>query len=184
MSMIYMQSGSFGKAIAVFTRIKGMEDSTKTVKPTATIYSGRPVSLHAAADADQGSIEDITAEVIVYGLAKFQKNSYIDEVVDDFGFYGSKKGTVILSGVVEVTHNVFSDPYTGVETTVKTYDDAQSYAPMTPLYVELTDTTKIGQITSVTTSANNGTFLGYALALDTTNKVLQILLAKPSVAGL
>jgi hypothetical protein len=134
-------------------------------------------------DADQFSVEDITAEVIVYGLAKFQKNSYVDEVVDDFGFYGSKKGTVIVSGIVEVTHNVFTDSV-GTETTVKTYDDAQAYAPMAPLYVELTDTTKIGQITSVTTSANNGTFLGYVLGIDTTNKVLQILLAKPSVAGL
>jgi hypothetical protein len=177
--MIYMQSGSFGKTIGVFVRMKGIEDSTKTVTTTATIYAGRPVTLHAAVDANQGNVEDITSEVMVYGLAKFQKNSYVDEVVDDFGFYGSRKGTVILSGIVEVTHNVFTDNV-GTETTVKTYDDAQTYAPMQPLYVELTDTAKIGQITNVTTTANNATFLGYCLASDATNKVLQILLAKPS----
>jgi hypothetical protein len=184
MGMIYMQTGSFGKAIAVFNRMKGMEDSTKLVKSDAVIYSGRPVTLYRTPGADLGKIVPVTEEASrVYGLAKFQKNSYVDEVVDDYGFYGSKKGTVIVTGIVEVTHNVFTDP-AGVETTVKTYDDAQTYLPMQGLFVELTDVIKIGQITNQAAAANNETFLGFCLAIDTTNKILQILLSKPSEAGL
>jgi len=181
MSMIYMQASSFGKTIAVFNRIKGMEDSTKLVRPDAVIYSGRALSLRPNVDANQGTLQPTLSNILVYGLAKFQKNSYLDEVVDDYGFYGSKKGTVILSGIVEVTDNVFTDP-AGVETTVHTYDTTLTYAPGQPLYVDLTsgDPAIIGTITNVVGAPNDATFLGYCLAVDTTNKVLQILLAKPS----
>jgi hypothetical protein len=182
--MIYMQSGSFGKTIAVFNRMKGLEDSTKTVKSDAVIYSGRPVTLYRTPGDDLGKIVPVTDEASrVYGLAKFQKNSYLDEVVDDFGFYGSKKGTVIVTGIVEVTHNVFTDP-SGVETTVKNYDDAQTYLPMQGLFVELTNPAKLGMITNQASAANNETFLGFVLGIDTTNAVLQIMLSKPSEAGL
>ena len=172
MSMLYQQSGSFGKPIAVFNRYKVIEDSTKTVNTAAVIYSGRPVSLNAS-----GELVAAATDALVYGLARFQKNTYVDEVVDDFGFYGSKKGTVIVEGIVEVTQNVFTDSV-GTETTVKTYDDTLTYVPNEPLYVDITNTTYV--ITNVKDGANAATFLGYVLAIDTTNKVLQIKLQKPS----
>ena len=89
MSMIYQDTSSFGKQIPVYTRYRVLEDASKEVDTTKTFFAGLPVTIDTIASGQK--LIPVAADVKVYGLAKFQKNSYIDEVVDDFGFYGSKK---------------------------------------------------------------------------------------------
>ena len=175
MSMIPMQSDSFGRPIAIFTRYKILEDSTKIVKNDAVIFSGMPVAISAAHDANDGQIIAALTNAKIYGLAKFNKNSYSDEVNDAFGMYGSGKGNVVVKGIVEIQPNVFT-LNDGTEVVVNTYDVGQTYYPNDPLYVELADSGKLGQITKVAVAGNNATFVGYVLVAPDSNGVMQILL--------
>jgi hypothetical protein len=172
-----MQSGSFGKPIAVYNRYKILEDATKEMKTGETIYSGRPVTLSAAHDAYDGQIIAVAANGPVYGLSKVNKNVYSDEVTGtSTGMYGSGMVTTIVEGIVDIQPNVFtlSD---GSEVTVPTYATALTYYPWNKLYVELTDAGTLGQITNVGATANDETFLGWVLVPPTsTNTTMQILL--------
>jgi len=176
MSMLYQQSGSFGKPIAIYTRYKLLEDATKLAKSDAEIFSARPVTLD-----ENGEVIPVTSNVKVYGLAKANKNQYSDEVSDSYGMYGSKRMTVVVMGIVEVQHNIVTDNE-GNETQIDTYDTAQTYSVMDPLYV-VTSGTKVGQITNQLVTSGQGqndkTFLGYVLVPPTaTDSTMQILLLK------
>ncbi|MEM7827537.1 MAG: hypothetical protein QXD72_02400 [Candidatus Aenigmatarchaeota archaeon] len=171
---MYLQKGSFGKPIATYTRFKLLEDSTKPCNVDAVIYSGRPVTLNA-----DGEVVPVTANKTVYGLAKSNKNQYIDEVFDPRGMYGSGKIAVVVLGIVDVYHNIYT-LQDGTEVKIDNFDTAQTYNVMDPLYVELTNEEKIGIITNVTDENNDKTFLGYVLEVGANKEFLQILLCKPT----
>jgi len=163
-----MSIANFGESIALQIRYKVLEDATKDVKSDAVIYSGRPVQLTA------DGVKEVDANVRPYGLAKANKNSYIDETSNSFGMYGSGKLTVVCNGIVEVSHNVYEVGDTSV--TVKVYDDAQSYNVGDKLYVELTDAGKLGMITNqVSSGVNDNTYLGIVTkAPSSSDPVMQI----------
>jgi len=159
MSDYSMQTSSFGKPIAVYNRFKVLEDSTKLLKSGEVIYSGRPVTIEVAS----GSLISMASNMPVYGLAKAQSNPYQDEVFGaSTGMYGSGCLTTIVNGIVDLQHNTFT-LNDGSEVVVKTYDSAQTYHVWDPLYVELADGGKIGEITNVVVAGNNKTLLGYVL---------------------
>jgi hypothetical protein len=184
MSMIYQDNSSFGKQIPIYSRYKVLEDSTKCVNTASAIYAGRPVKLATAT----GNIEayycatDNAANVKPFGLAKFQYNCYLDEVLGSkpAGVYGSGRGNVVVKGVVDVGPNYFTDT-SGSVTTVVNYLD-ESYLPGDALYVATNCGANQGALTAVveTCSAcpgyNSGTFTGYVLNYDVCNATLQVLL--------
>ena len=164
MSMIYQETSSFGKQIAIYTRYRVLEDPTKAVDTSKTIYAGRAVTLNAS-----GAVTPVVDDSKVYGLAKFQKNVYMDEVsgTNPSGVYGSGRGTVVVKGIVDVCPNVFTLT-DGTECTIANWDVAGCYLPMAPLYVK--------DELLTTDSCCSATLLGYVLNYDATSSVLQILL--------
>lgn len=177
MSIVPMQSGSFGKPIAVYNRYKVLEDATKEMKSGEVIYSGRPVTLSKAHDAYEGQVIAMTTNTKVYGLSKVNKNSYSDEVTGtSTGMYGSGMVTTIIEGIVDIQPNVFTQ-LDGSEVTVETYNMAPTYHVWDPLYVEIADAPHLGMITNVAAGTNDKTFIGFCLVPPTTtNATMQILL--------
>jgi hypothetical protein len=177
---ISQQSGSFGKQSSLFVRMRGLEDASKFATSASVIYCGRPVMQSTAVDANIGKILQANVNQLVYGLAKMNKNAYVDETSDTFGMYGSGKMCVVVSGLVDVTHNIYTAT-DGTETTVKTFDDTLTYAIGEPLYVAVVT----GLITNVKVTApgatrNDNTFLGYVTSVpSTTDLTLGIFLKKP-----
>lgn len=144
------------------------------VKSDAVVYSGRPVTI------SNGELVPVITNVKALGLAKFNKNSYINEVIGAFGMYGSGRGTVIISGIVDVSPNYFvqSD---GSEISVANYtNDVIGAAEMSPLYI-VTDGADAGKLTTVLVTngagQNDATKIGYLLvAPSATNPIAKILL--------
>lgn len=179
--------GTFGRGIGINPDDVKMEDSTKIVKvEDTTIYGGMPLALYS----DAGVIKlasfkyladnSIAANVKPYGIAKFNKNSYIDETFDQLGMYGSGKGTVIQLGRISLMNNVFRTSVGGV-VKVFGFDSTLTYLPMQPLFVNL-DTTSAacGKITNVEDAGgveNTATLVGYVANFfaSATEPVLEIL---------
>lgn len=163
---------AWGEPIGLNIDYRVLEDGTKDVNVDATIYAGRPVALNASSEVIpiDGTASGIcAAAACVYGLAKANKCSYIDETYGAWGTYGSGRMTVVLQGLVTVRHNQFTKS-DGSIATVKTYDDSKTYVPMTKLYVD-----GAGRITNVGTYTN--TELGIVTVPPTaTCEEMQILL--------
>jgi hypothetical protein len=175
--MIYQDTSSFGKQIPIYVRYRVLEDSTKEVDVTKTFFAGGPVTIDTIANGQK--LIPVAADGPVYGLAKFQKNTYLDEVTgtQPSGIYGSFRGTVIVRGIVDLyTTMVFtlSDGSTHTTTLVNVtnlalmnlglyVDDAATADGNYPLcYSSETAWTK--------------TFVGYALNYDAAAGIVQILL--------
>jgi len=179
MSTMYMQSGSFGQQIPIYVRYRILEDSTKEVDTTTTIYAGLPLTL----DTTSQKLIPVDAEVKVYGLAKFQKNSYMDEVTGTApsGIYGSYRGTVVAKGIVDVKTQMIFTISSGAEKTIDLVDTSSGLVPMAPLYVGATgissgDNTGQHRISAADTTWDaNGPF-GYVLNYDSAAGIVQILL--------
>ena len=173
-----MQSTSFGKPISVYPRYKILQDATKPVKVGGTIYPGRPVTLHSNSGSTyDGQIEAVAANGPVYGLSMDNYNIYVDEVMgSSTGMFGSGNVTVLIEGIADITPNVYTLT-DGSQVTVNTYVTTATYYPWDKLYVELTDSGTLGQITKAGVTANYKTFLGWCLIPPTaTNATMQILL--------
>jgi hypothetical protein len=159
----------FGRAVGINVDYRILEDAVNPVNASAEIYAGRPVVLDAS-----GYVSPVTSDVPVYGLAKANKNSYIDETRGAYGAYGSGQMAVVVLGIVTVRHNVFygSD---GSENKVETYVTGLNYNYMDKLYVD----TETGKITNDDTASN--TFIGYCLSSissSATDDAMRILLVK------
>lgn len=108
-----------------------LEDSTKEVDDDAYIVSGRPITLDlsgAATDAD-----DTTP---VYGLSKIEKNEYRDDTYGEYGEYGSRRVTVVVKGLVQVSPSIYNPADLENEVELAVYeDDVTNADPMDDLYV-------------------------------------------------
>jgi len=160
----------FGQAIGLNTKYRVLEDSTKAVDIAAVVYAGRAVSLEASG-ANAGMLLDAgsVGNVRPYGLAKFNKNTYIDETSGAYGAYGSGQGTVVMNGIVSVQANAFVTD-AGTEVIVPTFDASFLTAAVgAPVYVNLTAGASFGQLTTTLVSSgagqNDQTLLGYLNAL-------------------
>jgi hypothetical protein len=153
----------YSHGITVNYRI--LEDATKLVKSDAVIYAGRAVTM----DPTTGLIIAGGGNVRTYGLAKSNKNSYVDETKGSFGAYGSGKMTTVLKGLVTVRPNYFVASDETIAK-IKVYDDTilATYQYLQALYVDTN-----GLITNVTTQGN--TLLGYCTKPPTsTDETMEI----------
>jgi hypothetical protein len=173
--MIYQDTSSFGKQIPIYVRYKVLEDATKEVTVASTFFAGGPVSI----DTTSGKLVPTGSDVKVYGLAKFQKNTYLDEVTgtSPSGIYGSGRGTVVVKGIVDLmTTMVFtlSDGSTHTTTLV----NATGLANNQLLYVDDAATSDGNYPLAVTaqTTWTTNSFVGYVLNYDSSNGIVQILM--------
>lgn len=183
--------GTFGRGIGVNPDDVKMEDATKIAKmEDVDVYGGSPLALFKDTDnvfklASYKYLVDnsIAANVKPYGLAKFNKNAYIDETFDKLGTYGSGKGTVMQLGRLSLMNNIFRTSDGGVEA-VFSFDTTQTYLPMQALYVNLDSTSAAyGKITNQVVSTetadrNDGTLVGYVANFfpSATQPVLEVIL--------
>jgi len=139
-------------------------------KSDAVLYAGRPVTLNA-----NGEVVPVTSNVEVLGLVRVHKNSYVNEVSDDYGMYGSGLVTVVVSGLVEIAPNYFTNA-DGSETVVANYeDDFLTASLMSKVYV---DVSKGTLTTVVTDGTNEKTFVGYLLRKPTADDPRCLILLK------
>lgn len=180
--------GTFGRGIGLNPDDVKMEDATKVVKlEDVSVFGGVPMALIN----DNGTFKiasykylvdnSVAANVLPYGIAKFNKNSYIDETFDRLGTYGGGKGTVIQLGRVSLCNNVFRTSEGGIVTEFA-FDTSLTYTPMQKLYVNLDPASPaLGKITNVLDGAvnlNGDTFFGYVANWypSATQPVLEVLL--------
>lgn len=97
-----------------------LEDSQRPVNISATIYSGRPVSLNSS-----GEVIAATNGTVFYGLAGGDKNAFRDDTYGEFAAFGSGLLKVKKSGIVTVAPSVYST--VSGETTFQVYDTAKTY---------------------------------------------------------
>jgi len=138
-------------------------------KSNAVLYAGRPVTLNA-----NGEVVPVTSNTEVLGLVRVHKNSYVNEVSGDYGMYGSGLVTVVVSGLVEIAPNYFTNA-DGSETVVANYEnDFLTASLMSKVYVNLTN----GTLTTVSDTSNSETFVGYLLRKPTTDDPRCLILLK------
>ena len=113
-----------------------LEDGTKAVDGSSSIYAGQPVSINAS-----GKIVPATSGSKIFGLAKVDRNSYEDSVVGKYSIYGSGLMPVLCMGIasikastyntIEVTNAVTSSAFSK-----DIFDTSKTYAPGDLLYVD------------------------------------------------
>ena len=108
---------------------KVLQDSTKNVNSSATIYVGRPVALNSSAEVVAC---DGTTNYPVYGLAMGDKNTYRDDTYGKFAAFGSGKMGAWKRGIFVVEPTVYTTS-TG-STTVQVYDNTRTYSVNDKLY--------------------------------------------------
>jgi hypothetical protein len=182
--------GTFGRGLGINPDEVKLEDATKMVFINDLgVYGGSPMTLVANSGVStlaswaKLAAAALPLNVPVYGVAKFQKNSYADETFDKTGLYGSGKGTVIQLGRVSLYNNVFRTADNGVVQVFAFDSSITGYVPMQKLYVNCDVTNPhFGQITNVldgTTgaAANGNTEFGVVSAYyaNATQPVLEIL---------
>jgi len=160
---------SWGRKIGITVKSPVYISVSLPPKSNAELYAGRPVTLDA-----NGEVVPVTSNTEVLGLAKGHKNSYVNEVSDDYGMYGSGLITVVTSGLVEITPNYFTN-VDGSETVVANYEnDFLTASLMAKVYVNLTR----GTLTTVSNDSNNKTFIGYLLRKPTSSDPSCLILLK------
>ena len=85
-----------------------LEISTIMAGSTNNITAGQPVTIDATNGVDRGKIVLVTDNVKVLGLAKSNKNQFIDETLGYTGIYGSGKMAVQCKGLVTVRPSYFA----------------------------------------------------------------------------
>lgn len=183
--------GTFGRGLGINPDDVKMEDATKLVKLEDTsIYGGSPLALiNDAGVFKLASFKYLMDEALggnikPYGLAKFNKNAYIDETFDQQGMYGSGKGTAIQLGRVTLMNNIFRTVAGGVTPKFGFVESITDYAPMQELYINLdVASADCGKLTNVKISAvqadrNDNTLVGYVANYfaSATQPVLEVLL--------
>jgi len=183
--------GTFGRAVGVNPDAVILEDATKSVLlADLSIMGGTPMALYKDTDdvvkiASYKWLIDNSkaANIRVHGIAKFSKNSYIDETFDKLGTFGSGKGTVMQMGRITVLNNAYTTA-DGVVTTFA-FDTTKTYLAGEALYVNLdAESDYLGKITNVLVSdtedvaCNTGTLVGYVSGFyaSATQPVLEITL--------
>jgi hypothetical protein len=181
--------GTFGRGLGINPDEVKLEDSTKMVfSDDLGVFGGSPMTLVANSGVStlaswaKLAAASLALNVPVYGIAKFQKNSYSDETFDKTGLYGSGKGTVIQLGRVSLYNNVFRTADNGIVQVFAFDNSITSYAPMDKLYVNCdVESAHFGKITkaldgSTGAAANGNTELGVVSAYyaNATQPVLEI----------
>ena len=136
-----------------------LEISTILAGSVENITAGQPVTLDVSGTADQGKIVVVPGNVKVLGLAKSNKNQYIDETLGYTGIYGSGKMAVQCKGLVVVRPSYFQTSLGIV--TVQVWDGTivAGLNPLTKLYA-----TTAGLIS---TNVLSETYIGYVLQAPT-----------------
>lgn len=133
------------------------------------LFAGRPVTLNS-----EGKVVPVTQNTEVLGLVRAHKNKFVNEVSNDYGMYGSGLISVVLSGIVEVYPNYFTNP-DGSETVVPNYEnDLLNASLMSKIYVNLTN----GTLTTVVDANNDKTLVGYLLRKPTADNPKALILLK------
>ena len=174
----------FGRAIGINMDKLVLSDSQRTVKEDAVVYAGRPVALDSSSlvvDFGNDATSGGAGNVRIYGLARANKNSYINEAKGATGAYGSGQIDVAIMGLATLRDNVFSQTGSSTDVTKPTFDSALTYAVGEELWVNLgADAAKRGLITNVKVTSggdqNDSTFVGYVVrppsASDTSMTIL------------
>jgi len=110
-----------------------LEDSLRPVDTTVQIYSGSPVTLETSSAT--GKITTVTSNVVTYGLAKFDANSYANFALSTDGSYGGGQMTVVKQGIVQLFPSVYQDPTTLNTTVVQMWVTTDNFLSGDPLYV-------------------------------------------------
>lgn len=105
------------------------------------VWEGQPLTI----DAATGQLRAAASTDKVFGLSKIDSNQYADYSFGEFGAYGSGNLDVVTRGQAEVSHSIYQQVEINTQTMVgsspvvhKLFDDAQTYVPMQPLYVNAT----------------------------------------------
>ncbi|MEM2174508.1 MAG: hypothetical protein QXI58_02645 [Candidatus Micrarchaeia archaeon] len=160
---------SWGRKIGIEVKYPIYIQVSLPPKSDAVLYAGRPVTL----DAD-GNVIPVTSNVEVLGLVRAHKNQYVNEVSNDYGMYGSGLVSVVVSGLVEISPNYFTNP-DGTETVVANYEnDFLTAALMSKVYVNV----EKGTLTTVADASNSNTFVGYLLRKPTSTDPRCLILLK------
>jgi len=158
---------SWGRQVGIEVKSPVYISLSLEPKSDAVLYAGRPVTLNA-----DGLVVAVNSNVKVLGLVKSHKNSYVDEVSDNYGMHGSGRVTVVVSGLVEIAPNYFTAA-DGSEIVVPNYEnDFLTAAPMSPVYVN----TSNGTLTTSNTAAN--TLVGYLIVPPTSTDPRCLILLK------
>jgi len=157
--MIKVSPGQSMFVYGINVDYRAMEDSTKYVDPSAVLYPGRPVRLTSTS-----LVKNSDGSTITFGLAKSNKNSYVDDTFGEFGAYGSGKMSVVVLGMVTVRPNLYvkSD---GTIDTINVWDTTKTYLVNDYLYCNAS-----GLITNDSTGVTGSKF-GYVLKPPATEDV-------------
>lgn len=160
----------FGRAIGINMDKLVLSDSQRTAKDSAVIYAGRPVALDSnglVVDFGNDATSGGAGNVKIAGLARANKNSYINEAHGSNGSYGSGMIDMAIMGLATLRDNVFSQT-SGPDITKGSFDSSVTYAVNDALYVnQSSDATKRGMITNDKQTSggaqNDSTFVGYVV---------------------
>jgi len=145
-----------------------LEWNDATVTAAVTINAGGCVRLDST--TGPATLVPVTTDVKVLGLAKSNKNIYVDEVGGALGgIYGSGKMGVIIKGIVTLMSNYYQDPVTGVINEFKTFDGT-SFTKGAAVYASATSI-----INTTGASGTTNCKVGSVLDYNSTTKTLQIL---------
>jgi hypothetical protein len=147
-----------------------LEISTLYAGSVNNMTAGQPVTLDATSGDDRGKIVAVSGNVKVLGLAKSNKNQYIDETLGYTGIYGSGKMAVQCKGIVTVRPSYFLNPDDSVST-VMIWDGTivSGLNTMTKLYATAASL--------ISTNAMSNTYIGFVLKSPTASDfALQIYL--------
>ena len=142
-----------------------LEDGSRKKASGASITEGQAVKIDS-----NGNIAPATAAAKVYGIAKVDSNAFRDFAFGEFGAFGTGQITVVVKGVLLLSQSVYnqvevdsSTTTSSAPTTIKVFDDTQTYAPGDALYVDGS-----GLITNQTGAGKNS-LLGKCLSTPLQN---------------
>jgi hypothetical protein len=142
-----------------------LEDGLRTKSYGVNITSGQPVSLNSL-----GQLVPATATSEVYGICKLDSNQFNDFAFGEFGAFGSGQLTVVLQGILLLAQSIYNEIEVTTQTTtslapttIKVYDDTQSYNVNDALYVD-----SMGLISNVNT-AGKQSLLGRVVSTPAQN---------------
>lgn len=115
-----------------------LEDGTRKKKSGTNVTEGQAVKLNAS-----GELEPGTAAAKVYGISKLDSNQFRDFAFGEFGAFGSGQLTAVTKGILTLAQSTYnqievdtSTTTSSSPTTIKVFDDTQTYAVGDSLYVD------------------------------------------------
>jgi ribosomal protein L30/L7E len=160
---------TWGRSIGIEVKSTvSVVDCVSTVDQTKTFYAGRAVTI----DSTSKKLIPVEANLKPLGLAKFNKNTYVDETLNNYGMMGSGLGTTVMFGTVEVSPNYFTIA-DGTEVVVDNFVAGMTAAaPLAPIYVVTAAGADLGKLTPTLVAPGPGqnelTVVGYLLVAPTT----------------